>query len=487
MTRGVLRQDEDVLDTWFSSALWCHSTLGWPARTTELATFLPSSVLVTGFDIIFFWVARMIMTTTYFTGRIPFRDVYINALVRDEEGQKMSKSKGNVLDPLDLIDGVDVETLVAKRTANMMDPRQAESIAKRTRKQFPDGIPAVGADALRFTFASLATFNRTLNFDMSRCDGYRNFCNKLWNATRFVLMNVEGQDVGLDEALPVTLSFVDRWIVSRLQQAEAEVATQHRALPLRPHGAGDLRIRVGRILRLVRRARQSRSSRPATPTRSAARGARSCACSRSSLRLAHPIIPFITEELWQTVAPLAGKSGATISLAPYPVAQPEKCDAAADEEMARLKRIVSACRNLRSEMSLPPSARPDVEVLANVDGTGGAFADFVSRNASRIASLAKAANVAVVAAPTNADAPVAMVDEMRVMVVVQVDPAAERERIGKEIARLEGEIAKAEGKLSNESFVARAPAAVVDQERARLAGFAATLDKLRPQYARLTR
>ena len=210
---GPLKQDEDVLDTWFSSALWCHSTLGWPADTPELRTFLPSSVLVTGFDIIFFWVARMIMMTTYFTGRIPFRDVYINALVRDEHGQKVSKSKGNVLDPLDLIDGTDVETLVTKRTSNMMDPRQAETIAKRTRKQFPNGIPSVGADALRFTFASLATFNRTLNFDMDRCEGYRNFCNKLWNVTLFVLMNVDGKDVGLGGTKP-TLGMIDKWIIA---------------------------------------------------------------------------------------------------------------------------------------------------------------------------------------------------------------------------------------------------------------------------------
>ena len=481
---GVLTQDEDVLDTWFSSALWCHSTLGWPQPTRELATFLPSSVLVTGFDIIFFWVARMIMTTTYFTGRIPFHDVYINALVRDEQGQKMSKSKGNVLDPLDLIDGVDLETLVTKRTANMMDPRQAETIAKRTRKQFPEGIAPVGADALRFTFASLATFNRTLNFDMSRCDGYRNFCNKLWNATRFVLMNVEGKDVGLDDTLPAALSFVDRWIVSRLEQAESEVATHFDSYRF------DLAARA--IYEFVWDEYcdwyvELAKAQLATGDEAAQRGTRRTLVRvlETMLRLAHPIIPFITEELWQSVAPLAGKSGATVALAPYPVAQAERRDPAADDEMARLKRIVSACRNLRSEMGLSPSARPDVEILANVDGTGTDFEKFVTRNAMRIASLVKAGNVSVVAVPTNADAPVAVVDEMRVMVVVHVDPVAEHERIGKEITRLEGEIVKAEGKLGNESFVARAPAAVVEQERARLAGFVATLDKLRPLYARL--
>ena len=249
-------QDEDVLDTWFSSALWCHSTLGWPEDTYELRTFLPSSVLVTGFDIIFFWVARMIMTTTYFTGKVPFRDVYINALVRDEEGQKMSKSKGNVLDPLDLIDGVTLEALVAKRTSNMLDPRQAESIAKRTRKQFPDGIPSFGADALRFTFASLATYGRTLNFDLARCDGYRNFCNKLWNATRFVLMNVEGKDCGLDPHEFRALSFVDRWLLGRLQRAKHEIAENLALYRFDLAAQGALRVRVGRVLRLVPRVRQ---------------------------------------------------------------------------------------------------------------------------------------------------------------------------------------------------------------------------------------
>ena len=305
---GSLTQDHDVLDTWFSSALWCHSTLGWPEDTKELRTFLPSSVLVTGFDIIFFWVARMIMATTYFTGRIPFRDVYINALVRDEHGQKVSKSKGNVIDPIDLIDGVDLETLVTKRTSNMMDPRQAESIAARTRKQFPNGIPAVGADALRFTFASLATFNRTLNFDMDRCEGYRNFCNKLWNATRFVLMNVDGKDVGLDDAQPVTLSFVDRWMISRLQQAEAEVAAQIDAYRF------DLAAKA--VYELVWDEYcdwyvELTKTQLANGDAAAQRGTRRTLVRvlEVMLRLAHPFIPFITEELWQIGGATRGQVG----------------------------------------------------------------------------------------------------------------------------------------------------------------------------------
>ncbi|MEO8751874.1 MAG: valine--tRNA ligase [Casimicrobiaceae bacterium] len=471
-----LVQDEDVLDTWFSSALWAHSTLGWPADTPELRAFLPSSVLVTGFDIIFFWVARMIMTTTYFTGRIPFRDVYINALVRDEHGQKVSKSKGNVIDPIDLIDGVDLETLVAKRTSNMMDPRQAESIAARTRKQFPAGIPSVGADALRFTFASLATFNRTLNFDMDRCEGYRNFCNKLWNATRFVLMNVEGKDVGLDDAQPVTLSFVDRWIVSRLQEAEAEVATQLDAYRF------DLAAKA--IYELVWDEYcdwyvEMAKTQLQSDDEAVQRGTRRTLVRvlEVMLRLAHPVIPFITEELWQKVAPLAGKAGATISLQPFPKADPERIDVAAMRRMGLLKDMVNGGRALRGEMGLSPAQK--VPLIATGDaGTLSEFGPYLK-------PLLKLADVKIVSELPSSDAPVQMVGDYRLMLHIEVDPVAERERIGKEIARVGGEVTRANAKLGNDGFVARAPAAVVEQERARLAGFTATLEKLEEQYRKL--
>ena len=477
---AAFRRDDDVLDTWFSSALWCHSTLGWPEATPELAKFLPSSVLVTGFDIIFFWVARMIMTTTYFTGHVPFRDVYINAIVRDEEGQKMSKSKGNVLDPLDLIDGVDLETLVAKATSNMMDPRQAERVEKRTRKQYPDGIPSFGADAVRFTFASLATFNRTLNFDLNRCEGYRNFCNKLWNATRFVLMNVEGRDCGLDEARPKALTFVDRWLLGRLQRAKHDIATAIEQFRF------DLAAKA--LYEFVwdeycdwyvELAKVQLADADAAGDHAAARGTRSLLVREleATLRLAHPFIPFITEELWHPVAPLAGKSGATISTQPFPRANFDRVDAAADARMALLKEVVVACRALRGEMKLSPAQR--VPLIAA--GDAALLADLKRY----VLPLAKLSEVRIVDELPASDAPTGVAGGCKLMLHIEVDPAAERERLGREIARLEGEVAKATAKLGNEGFVARAPAAVVEQERARLAGFAATLDKLRPQYERL--
>jgi len=474
------RREDDVLDTWFSSALWCHSTLGWPAETRELSTFLPSSVLVTGFDIIFFWVARMIMTTTLFTGKVPFRDVYINAIVRDAEGQKMSKSKGNVLDPLDLIDGVDADTLVAKSVANMMDPRQAEKVAKRTRQHYPNGIQSFGADALRFTFASLATFNRTLNFDLNRCEGYRNFCNKLWNAARFVLMNVDGKDVGRDESQPRAHTFVDRWLLGRLQQAKHDIAQNLDAYRF------DLAAKA--LYEFVwdeycdwyvELAKVQLAQADAAGDVAAARGTRSMLVREleATLRLAHPFMPFITEELWQIVAPLAGKTGDTISLQPFPQADFDRVDPTADAQMALLKDIVNACRTLRGEMGLSPAQK--VPLIATGDhATLTLFAPY-------LAPLAKLSEVRVVDELPSGEAPVQIVGDYRLMLHIEIDVAAERERIAKDIARHEGEIAKAQAKLANDGFVARAPAAVVEQERSRLAGFSATLDKLREQYARL--
>jgi valyl-tRNA synthetase len=478
---ATLEQDPDVLDTWFSSALWCHSTLGWPAETLELRTFLPSSVLVTGFDIIFFWVARMIMMTTYFTGEVPFLTVYINAIVRDEEGQKMSKSKDNVLDPIDLIDGIDVATLAAKRAGNVMDARTADSIARRTKKQFPNGIPAFGADALRFTFASLATYGRTLNFDLSRCDGYRNFCNKLWNATRFVLMNAEGKDCGLDPANLRALSFVDRWLLGRLQRAKQDIAENLGIFRFDLAAKAlyefvwdeycDWYVECAKVQ--LQRADRSDDA-------PAARGTRSVLVREleATLRLAHPFIPFITEELWQSVAPLAGKSGETISLQPFPMANFERFDAAADREMALLKDLVGACRALRGGMGLSPALKVPLLVVGEPDA--------LERYAPYVVPLAKVSEVRIVDELPETDAPVEIVGGTRLMLHIDVDPATERARIAKEVARIEGDMAKAVAKLANEGFVARAPAHVVEQERARLAAFAATLEQLKPQLERLS-
>ncbi len=470
---GPLKRDDDVLDTWFSSALWCHSTLGWPEQTPELRTFLPSSVLVTGFDIIFFWVARMIMMTTYFTGRIPFRDVYINALVRDEHGQKVSKSKGNVLDPLDLIDGTDVETLVAKRTSNMMDPRQAESIAVRTRKQFPNGIPSVGADALRFTFASLATFNRTLNFDMDRCEGYRNFCNKLWNATRFVLMNVEGKDVGADGPEPEP-GMIDKWIVAELQNAVREVREQIDAYRFDLAAKALYEFVWNELCDwYVELAKVNLAD--ADPAVQLATRRTIIQVMEATLRLAHPFIPFITEELWQSVAPLAGKTGETIQLELYP--EPDDQSRAPTESMQvdMIKSIVDRVRSLRSAMGISPGVKVDLLVSGPVAGYGaGKFAPYVS-------ALARLSNYRIVDELPPTDAPVEEVDKLSIMLDVKIDPAAERERLGKEKQRCDGEIARAQAKLANEDFVARAPAAVVAQERERLASFMVTRDRIQSQ------
>ncbi|MBK6743314.1 MAG: valine--tRNA ligase [Hydrogenophilales bacterium] len=471
-----ITRDEDVLDTWFSSALWPFSTLGWPKDTWELKHYLPTSVLVTGFDIIFFWVARMVMMTLHFTGKVPFKEVYVTGLVRDSHGNKMSKSKGNVLDPIDLIDGIALDDLIGKRTSGLMNPKQADSIAKTTKKEFPEGIASFGTDALRFTFASLASHGRDIKFDLQRCEGYRNFCNKLWNATRFVLMNCAEQDTGLDEALPLEFSFVDRWILGRLETAKASVhegMTQYRfdnAARAIYELVWDEYCDWYLELAKTQIANGSDAAKRAT-RRTLVR------VLEEVLRVAHPIIPFITEELWQSVAPLAGAQGTSIMHAPFPEADANKIDAGAAAEMERLKALINACRNLRGEMNIAPSNK----VPLNIEGD----AERVAVYAPYMQLLARLSEVSARTPLPDSDAPVAIVGDWRLMLHIEVDPEAEKARLDKEIARLEGEIRKAEAKLGNASFVDKAPAAVVDQERKRMAEFAATLDKVRVQRAKL--
>ena len=486
---GPLTRDPDVLDTWYSSALWPFSTLDWtpqwPAESNPaLDLYLPSTVLVTGFDIIFFWVARMVMMTRHLTGKIPFRHVYVHGLIRDAEGQKMSKSKGNVLDPIDLIDGIGLEVLIEKRTSGLMNPRQAEQIEKRTRKEFPQGIPAFGSDALRFTFLSLASPGRDIKFDLNRCEGYRNFCNKLWNATRYVLTHTAGHDLGLDACTPdscagaLRFSFADRWIVSKLQRTEAEVA-QHYAdyrFDLLARAIYefvwdefcDWYVELSKVQLQQGSEEEQRATR-----RTLAR------VLEAVLRLAHPLLPFITEELWQAVAPIAGrKTHDSVMLAAYPQAQTEKIDPASEAEVQYLKNLAYACRNLRGEMNLSPALR--IPLLASGDG------EKLATLVPYLKMLCKLSEMQIIdEMPTDASAPIAIVGETRLMLQVQIDLAVERERLDKEIARLRSEIGKSESKLANDSFVARAPAAVVEQERKRLTDFVATLAKLQPQRERL--
>ena len=523
-----LRRDEDVLDTWYSSALVPFSTMGWGndngageragAARSDLVSeasmskgspgaiasgakadslsdydlYLPSSVLVTGYDIIFFWVARMIMMTKHFTGQVPFKHVYIHGLVRDAQGKKMSKSEGNVLDPVDLIDGIALGPLLDKRAEGLRNPETAPQVRKNTEKEFPEGIPAFGADALRFTFASLASLGRSINFDSKRCEGYRNFCNKLWNATRFALMNCEGQDCGVQEQAECDNAYLDfsasdRWIVSLLQKTEADVAKGFDEYRLDNVANTiyqfvwdefcDWYLEIAKVQIQTGTDAQKRATRR-TLIRTL----------ETILRLAHPITPFITEELWQKVSVVAGRAGPSIAVAAYPISQPERIDEAAIAYVGKLKLLVDACRNLRGEMSVSPATRLPLFVVAQTAQEN----EFLKAAAPVLQALAKLNEVRIFdsepawAAAAQA-APVAVVGEARICLHMEVDVAAEKLRLGKEVARLEGQIASANGKLSNEAFVAKAPAAVIEQERKRVADFAATVAKMREQLDQLAK
>jgi valyl-tRNA synthetase len=443
--KSRLTRDPDVLDTWFSSQLVPFSSLGWPEKTRDLETFLPSSVLVTGFDIIFFWVARMIMASLHFTGKVPFRHVYINAIVRDAEGQKMSKSKGNTLDPIDLIDGIDFDSLLEKSVAGLMKAEHRKKIENYVRSHYPKGIPSFGADALRFTFASLANFSRTLNFDLGRCEGYRNFCNKLWNATRFVLMNTEGRDCGADESGPVELSAWDRWIISTLQRTEAEVEKGFAEYRFDNVAAAIYRFVWDEYCDwYVEIAKQQL----ATANEAQQRGTRRTLVRvlETALRLAHPVIPFITEELWQGVAPLAGRSfpsrGETIMLAPYPQARPERIDAAAEKEISAVKESILAKRNLKSEMKLPPNRKTPLYTTETLS------VPMMTANVALVASEVRIVSEDELA---KIESSIGLAGNHRFTFKVELDRAAEQERLRREIARLEGESVKARAKLSNAS------------------------------------
>jgi valyl-tRNA synthetase len=491
---GALRQDEDVLDTWFSSALWPFSTLGWPmhgpvknergevvANWEQDKLFLPSAVLVTGFDIIFFWVARMVMATLYFTKQVPFREVYINAIVRDAEGQKMSKSKGNTLDPLDLIDGIGLEPLVEKSTRSLLIPQVREKVEKRIRKDYPNGIPAIGTDALRFTFAALASYSRTINFDIKRAEGYKAFCNKLWNAARFVLMNLPEGEIPAPAGAPATEA--ERWILTRLRQTLTEVE-EHFATYRFDLLAQALYEFVWNeycdwFLELSKPALNGDDAAAADSTRHTL-----LVVLETVLRALHPIVPFITAEIWQAVAPRLGIQAQDVMARPWPDVGELPTDPAATAEIEWVKAVLSGIRRIRSEMNIAPGKTIPL-LLAGGDaadrGRAGKFA-------AQIAFLARTdAPQWIEPGAEEPAAAAAVVGSLRVLIPLAglIDLGAEKARLGKEIARIEGEIRKCEGKLGNANFVANAPAEVVAQERQRIVDWGTQLEALREQARKL--
>ncbi|MGR9100388.1 MAG: valine--tRNA ligase [Gammaproteobacteria bacterium] len=477
-----LKQDEDVLDTWFSSALWPFSTLGWPESTPELKKFYPTSVLVTGFDIIFFWVARMIMMGLKFMGDVPFREVYIHGLVRDAEGQKMSKSKGNILDPIDLIDGIDLETLVQKRTSGMMQPHLAQKIEKATRAHFPGGIPSYGTDALRFTFASLASTGRDIRFDLARTEGYRNFCNKLWNASRYVLMNVEGQEIALGDA-PLKTNQVDRWITSRLQQTVQSTsdAIDNYRFDLAAQAIYEFTWNeyCDWYLELSKIALQTGDEAQRLGTRKTL-----VQILEAILRLSHPLMPFITEEIWQRVAPLAGMTGDTIMMQPYPVCDPAAIDPEATAEVDWLMNFILGVRRIRGEMNIAPG-KPLPVLLDNGSDQDLRYLESVH---PFLCKLGRLEQISLLNPGNNApESAIALVGNMKILIPMAglIDKEVEIMRLEKEIQKIEKELPRIEGKLNNPSFNQRAPAAVIEKEKTRFDELQKSLDQLNEQLCKI--